>query len=116
MKQETIEQVAESLEQIWFDYESKEDFFTYDEDGVKFNYLKCCERRVICMGGALLSTFSLAPTQFYKEILIRGFELAMKNIETKMERETQLSFEDFCAFEASMLTFNQMKEDLAKSL
>ena len=116
MKQDTIIEVAKALENIWFEYESKEEFFTYDEKGVKFNYFKCCERRVIGMGSALMSTFAIAPNEFHKNVLISAFELAMKNIESKIELENNLSIRDICAFEASMLTFDKMKEDLVNSL
>ena len=116
MKQDTIIEVAKALENIWFEYESKEEFFTYNEEGVKFNYFKCCERRVIGMGSALMSTFAIAPNEFHKKVLISAFELAMKNIERKIELENNLSVKDICAFEASMFTFDKMKEDLVNSL
>lgn len=116
MKQDTIIEVAKALEKIWFEYESKEEFFTYDEEGVRFNYYKCCEKRVICMGSAFVSTFAIAPNEFHKKVLISAFAMAMKNIESKIELENNLSIVDKCAFEASMMSFDKMKEDLEKEL
>ena len=116
MKQDTIIEVAKALENIWFEYESKEEFFTYDEEGVRFNYYKCCEKRVICMGSAFVSTFAIAPNEFHKKVLISAFAMAMKNIEAKMERENSLSIVDKCAFEESMMSFDKMREDLENEL
>jgi hypothetical protein len=110
-----INVVAEALEQIWHEYESKEQFYTYDDEGVSFNYFKCCETRVIGMGGALLHSVENATNTFHRRILISGFEVAMKNIETKIESKN-LDVLDYCAFEASMLTFDKLREDLQKLL
>jgi hypothetical protein len=110
-----INVVAEALEQIWHEYESKEQFYTYDEEGVSFNYLKCCETRCIGMASAILHSVEHAKNTFHKRILISGFEVAIKNIETKIVTKN-LDVLDYCAFEASMLTFDKLKQDLQKTL
>jgi len=110
-----INVVAEALEQIWHDYESKEQFYTYDEEGVSFNYLKCCETRCMGMGSAILHSVEHATNSFHRRILISGFEVAMKNIETQIASK-KLDVLDYCAFEASMLTFDKLREDLQKLL
>lgn len=110
-----ITEVAEAIEEIWFEYESKERYFTYDENGVKFDYYKCSEQRICAMGSALMLSFQTAQSRFHKEVLLRAFEVALKNIESKMEIK-DLDVTDLCIFEASLLTFNKMKKDLAKTL
>jgi hypothetical protein len=110
-----INVVAEALEQIWHEYESKERYFTYDENGVKFDYYKCSEQRICAMGSAVMLSFQTAQSRFHKEVLLRAFEVALKNIESKMEIK-DLNMTDLCIFEASLMTFNKMKKDLAKTL
>lgn len=110
-----IQELALAIENIWFQHESQERYFTFDENGVKFDYYKCSEQRVFAIGTAFMLSFETAKSRFDKFILLRGFEIALKNIEAKMQMK-DLDVTDYCAFEASIMTFNKMKDDLAKTL
>ena len=85
-----ITSMADSIMEIWYDYENDHRFLQITDDGVKLNDFECCEQRAVTIYGALKYTYETAENKFHKTIILLAFGKAMETItknEDKLARE-----------------------------
>jgi hypothetical protein len=113
---ENIEKLSKDFEEIWYAYESREEFITYDDDGIKFDYFKCCKIRVTSMGMTLQHVFNKYEDVYTKQILINSFALALSRINKQMNDTPLQSKIDVGAYFASIHTLINLAKELKESI
>jgi len=113
---ENTEKLSQDFEEIWYAYESREEFYTYTDEGVTFDYFKCSERRVFGMGMALQHVFSTSNNVTTKRLLINSFALALSRINAQYSDNPPNCQKTNCAYIASIHTLVNITKQLKESI
>jgi len=113
---ENIKTLSKDFVDIWYAYESKEQFITYDENGVKFDYFECCKFRVTSMGMTLEYVFNQYQDLYTKQVLINAFALALSTINKEVHNNPLKYKSDVSAYFASIHTLISVVKKLKETI
>lgn len=74
------QEISKALIHIWDEMENSEELYKCTENGVEFNFLKCMEKRVICLGSSIMASIESSDSRLTKIILLDAFVQALVQI------------------------------------
>jgi predicted ATP-grasp superfamily ATP-dependent carboligase len=75
------QEISKALIHIWDEMENSEELYKCTEDGVEFNFIKCMEKRVICLGSSIMASVQCSDSRLTKVILLDAFVKALVSIQ-----------------------------------
>lgn len=109
--------LSNELIRIWNNFESDEDLYECTESGVEFNFMKCMEKRVVCLGTSIMVSFDSAEENYKKAIILNAFTIALREINDDAKSSPWFAYrENRNIHNAGLVTLTKIAENLLEQL